>query len=118
MISPASVHDLKALQNMYLGTLPRGSTIIGDKAYTSKPYEEELLLAKDIFLLAERRSNSKRGQSMIYYLYGKKLRKRIETAFSKLTSWLPRHIHAVTNRGFVLKLMMLITAFFLSFFNF
>lgn len=116
LITPASVHDLKAFQQMYLGTIPQRSTIFGDKAYTSQALEEKLLLSKDILLLAERRANSKRGQSMIYQLYGKKIRKRIETAFSQLTSWLPRHIHAVTNQGFVLKLMLLVTAFSLSFF--
>jgi hypothetical protein len=32
-----------------------------------------------------------------------------------MVSWLPRHIHAVTNQGFILKLMMLMTAFAFSF---
>jgi hypothetical protein len=114
-ISAGSVHDLKALQKMYLGTLPRGSTIFGDKAYTSEPFEKELFTNKDILLLAERRANSRRGQSLIYSRYGKKIRKRIETAFSQMVSWLPRRVHAVTNRGFVLKLMMLIAALSVDF---
>lgn len=117
-ISAGSMHDLKALQNMYLGTLPKRSTLFGDKAYTSWPFEMQLLSSRDIFLAAERRENSKRGQSMLYHFYGKKIRKRIETAFSQIVSWLPRHIHAVTNRGFVLKLMVLITAFSMSFLDF
>jgi len=54
---------------------------------------------------------------MIYQRCGKKIRKKIETTFSKLTGWLPRHIHAITNQGFVLKLMLLVTAFSLSFFD-
>lgn len=115
VISSASMHDLKAFQKMYLGTIPKGSTVFGDKAYTSLPYEHELLFSRDILLVAERRSNSKRGQSLIYHRYGKKIRKTIETAFSKMVSWLPRHIHAVTNQGFILKLMMLMTAFAFSF---
>ncbi len=114
-ISAGSMHDLKALQKMYLGTLPRGSTMFGDKAYTSQPFEQELLASKDILLAAERRTNSRRGQNLIYSRYGKKIRKKIETAFSQMVNWLPRRIHAVTNRGFVLKLMMLITAFSMSF---
>jgi len=117
-ISSGSMHDLKALQKMYLGTLPRGSTMFGDKAYTSQPFEQELLASRDILLAAERKSNSRRGQSLIYSRYGKKIRKRIETTFSQMTSWLPRRIHAVTNRGFLLKLMMLITAFSISFLGF
>ncbi len=115
IISSASMHDLKAFQKMYLGTVPKRSTVFGDKAYTSLPYEHELLFSRDILLVAERRSNSKRGQSLIYHHYGKKIRKTIETAFSKMVSWLPRHIHAVTNQGFILKLMMLMTAFAFSF---
>lgn len=118
LITPASVHDLTALKNMYLGTLPQRSTLFGDKAYTSRAFEDELLATKDILLLAERKANTKRGQSVIYHLYGKKIRKKIETAFSKLMSWFPRHIHAVTNQGFILKLMMFITAFSLSYCRF
>lgn len=115
IISTGSMHDLAALQKMYLGTLPRGATLFGDKAYASQAFELELLNSKDIFLAAERRTNSRRGQSLIYSRYGKKIRKKIETAFSQMVSWLPRRIHAVTNRGFVLKLLMLITAFSMSF---
>jgi hypothetical protein len=115
LFSPASTHDLKALKKMYLGTVGKGSTVLGDKAYTSLPFERELLFSRDVLLVAERRDNSKRGQSLIYHRYGKKIRKRIETAFSKIVSWLPRHIHAVTNQGFILKLMMLMTAFAFSF---
>jgi Transposase DDE domain len=117
-ISAASMHDLTALQKMYFGTLPRGSTMFGDKAYTSRAFEKKLLAHRDILLLAERRANSSRGQSMIYSRYGKKIRKKIETAFSAMVNWLPRRIHAVTDRGLILKLMMLITAFSLSFLNF
>lgn len=114
-ISAGSMHDLTALQKMYLGTLPRGATMFGDKAYTSQPFELELMKSKDIFLEAERRTNSSRGQNLIYARYGKKVRKKIETAFSQMVSWLPRRIHAVTDRGLILKLMMMITAFSMSF---
>ena len=117
-ISPGSMHDLKAFQKMYLGAIPKGSTILGDKAYTSLQFEKELLFSRNILLVAERRENSARGQSLIYSRYGKRIRKRIETAFSKMMSWLPRHIHAVTNQGFILKLMVLLTAFAFSFITF
>lgn len=118
MVTPASVHDLTALKKMYLGTLPRGSTMFGDKAYTSQSYEQELLAVRDLLLVAERRSNSKKGQSLMYARYGKKIRKRVETAFSRMVNWLPRRIHAITEKGFLLKLMMLITAFSMTFLNF
>ena len=116
-VSPASIHDLKAFKKMFLGNIPKGSTFFGDKAYTSQSFEQQLLFSKDILLIAERRANSKRGQSMIYSRYGRKFRKRIETTFSKMISWLPKNIHAVTNQGFILKIMMLITVFSFSFFK-
>ena len=77
-------------------------------------YEYDLI-DKGILLLAERRINSRRGQTMLYQKYGKKIRKKIETAFSRLMAGFPRHIHAVCSSGFQLKLMLLITAFSLSF---
>jgi hypothetical protein len=117
-MTPGSVHDLTALKKIYLGTLPRGSTMFGDKAYTSQSFENELLAAQDLLLLAERRSNSKRGQSLIYVRYGKKIRKKIETAFSRMIAWLPRRIHATTEKGLLLKLMIMITAFCIAFMKF
>jgi hypothetical protein len=115
LFSSASMHDLRAFQKMYLGTLPQGSTIFADKAYTSLPFEEELLHAKDVLLVAERRTNSRRGHSLLYERYGRRLRKRIETSFSEMAAWLPRCIHAVTNRGFILKLSALVAAFSMTF---
>jgi len=114
LLTSASEHDLTALKKMYFGTLSKGSVLFGDKAYTSEDFELELL-EKDILMIAERRSNSRRGQSLIYHRFGKRIRKRIETVFSKLTAWFPRHLHAVSDAGFLLKLRLLITAFSLSF---
>lgn len=82
-ISAGSMHDLTALQKMYLGTLPRGSTMCADKAYTSQPFEQKLLASKDIFLAAERKAHSKRGQSVIYSLYGKKSVRKLKRPFSE-----------------------------------
>lgn len=115
VMTAGSVHDLTALKKMYLGTLPRGSTMFGDKAYTSQSFEINLLASRDLLLLAERRLNSKRGQSLIYARYGKKIRKKIETVFSSMINLLPRRIHVTTEKGLLLKLMMLITAFAMSF---
>jgi hypothetical protein len=42
------------------------------------------------------------------------MRKRIETAFSRLTARLPRHIHATSFRGFLLKVSWFIIAFALD----
>lgn len=117
LFSPASTHDLTAFRQMYLGSIPNNSIIIGDKAYISAEFEAKL--AKEgLHLITDRKVNSRRGQSLIYHRYGRKIRKRIETTFSKISSWLPRSIHAVTDKGFVLKLMLLIAAFSMTFLDF
>ena len=42
------------------------------------------------------------------------MRKRIETAFSQLTAMFPRHIHATSFRGFLLKVSWFVIAFALD----
>jgi hypothetical protein len=42
------------------------------------------------------------------------MRKRIETAFSRLTAMFPRHIHATSFRGFLLKVSFFVIAFALD----
>ena len=101
---------------MYLGSVPQNSIILGDKAYISDKYEEELY-KKGMHLITDRKINSRKRQSLIYHRYGRKARKRIETTFSKISSWLPRSIHAVSDKGFVLNLLMLIAAFSMTFLN-
>jgi len=114
LLTPASTHDLTAFKKIYLGSLLKGSIILGDKAYISSEHEKALI-EKDLHLITERRKNSRKGESFIYHRYGRRIRKKIESIFSKISSWLPKYIHAVTNRGFVLKLMMLIAAFSMTF---
>lgn len=113
-ISPGSNHDLTVFKKMYLGGLTQGATVIGDKAYLSASNEQDME-KKGFFMLTERRANSVRGPSLLYHRYGKRLRKRIETMFSRISNWLPHHVHAVTKKGFFLKLTTLIVAFSTSF---
>lgn len=42
------------------------------------------------------------------------MRKRIETTFSQIKAMFPRHIHAVTSRGFQLKVSLFVIAFALQ----
>ena len=114
LLTSASTHDLTAFKKIYLGSLLKGSIILGDKAYISSEHEK-VLIEKDLHLITERKKNSRKGQSFIYHRYGRRIRKKIESTFSRISSWLPKHIHAVTDRGFVLKLMMLIAAFSITF---
>lgn len=113
-ISPGSNHDLTVFKRMYLGGLAQGAIIIGDKAYLSASHEQDME-KKGFSMLTERRVNSVKGPSLLYHRYGKRLRKRIETMFSRISNWLPHHVHAVTKKGFFLKLTTLIVAFSTSF---
>lgn len=73
---------------------------------------------KDILLLAERQCNAKRGQSLLYFRYGKRIRKQIESAFSKWLVGSQDVSMQLQIRGLILKLMILITAFTISFLTF
>ncbi len=42
------------------------------------------------------------------------MRKRIEVTFSQITNFFPRKIHAVTTKGFILKIILFIFAFTLD----
>jgi hypothetical protein len=104
ILSPGSCSDIKAFKRLDLD-LPEGAIIYGDKAYTD--YEEEDLLAESkINLKPQRKGNAKRQHSgcMNYIIDCK--RKIVETAFSGIARLFPKHIHAVTARGFELKVVL------------
>jgi hypothetical protein len=70
-----------------------------------------MLTDNGIRLSVHRKSNSKKP----HHPYTKYLisiqRKRIETAFSDIAKYLPKKIHAVTETGFLMKLIMFIWAY-------
>lgn len=51
---------------------------------------------------------------MLRSYYKQLMRKRIETVFSQITGLFPRHIHAVTLDGFLLKVTLFVIAFALD----
>lgn len=104
ILSPGSCSDIKAFKRLDLD-LPEGSMIYGDKAYTD--YEEEdLLTTVGIHFKPQRKGNAKRQHSgCLNYLINCK-RKIVETAFSGIARLFPKHIHAVTARGFELKIAL------------
>ena len=110
--APGSESDLSAFRRFDLD-LPEGATIYADKAYTSYEYED-FLKENNVHLISERRSNSKRPlDGCVKYLQSY-WRKRVETAFSRITSVFPKHIHAVTGKGFELKVFAFILAYSIS----
>lgn len=104
-IAPGSYHDSTIFKQFDLD-LPKGSTLFGDSGYTDYAYEDLINEASGINFLVARKSNSKRPHKpwvSALISYG---RKAIETTFSAITSLFPKSIHAVTAKGFELKVFL------------
>ncbi|MCA1731947.1 MAG: IS982 family transposase [Actinobacteria bacterium] len=108
-LEAGSEADVGVFKNLGLD-LPEGSTILADKAYTDYDYED-LLEEAGLHLKAQRKKNSKRPVPAWEEFLGKPIRQYIETVFSRLTSLFARKIHAVTPRGFELKIVWFLLAF-------
>jgi len=109
-ILPGSYHDVVGMRNMFFN-LPENSILYGDNAYTDYDYEDNCWDAENIKLMIARKANSKRQhepwQDYMLSVY----RKRIETTFSQINIMLPKHLHAVTVEGFIIKIVMFIFIF-------
>jgi hypothetical protein len=110
LITAGSYHDATAFEAMNID-LPAGSTLYADSAYTNYELEDYYKELEQIYLLAERKSNSKRPDSPALKFIKKMMRKRIETSFSEILNYFPRKVHAVTPQGFILKLVLFICAY-------
>ena len=108
-LAAGSEADVTIFKDLELD-LPEGSIILADKAYTDYDYED-LLSEVGLRLKAQRKKNSKRPRPMWEEFLGKPIRRYIETVFSRLTSLFPKKIHAVTPRGFELKIVCFLLAF-------
>lgn len=102
-------HDLDGLKQLPVN-LPQGSEILADAAYTDYVLEE-MLADNQIHLLAARKSNSKKSHNPCTEYLISIRRKRIETVFSDIAKYMPKKIHAVTEIGFLIKLIMFIWAY-------
>ena len=107
---PGSEHDVVALSKLPLSVAPE-SKIFGDSAYTDYQIEDDFFDAEGVSMMIQRKINSKRpDKPWISYLKSY-MRKRIETAFSGIKGLFPKSIHAVTPKGFLLKVMLFIIAY-------
>ena len=112
-ILPGSYHDIEGMKNMFFN-LPEGSIIYGDSAYTDYNFEEVCLEAENIKIMISRKNNYKRKhQPWQEYLISVS-RKRIETTSSHISVIFPKRIHAVTVKGFLLKVVLFIFVFTLN----
>lgn len=107
---PGSESDVQALKKLPMSVAPE-SKIYGDSAYTDYGVEDDMKEAEAIELMIQRRSNSKRPDEPWIRFLKLQMRKGIETTFSMLKGLFLRKIHAVTFKGFLLKILMFIIGF-------
>ncbi len=112
-IHAASFADITALQAMSVD-LPQQSQLYGDSAYTSYELEDLFWETDQVKLLVCRKSNATRKDEPWQVFLKNHYRKRIETTFSGITNFFPKNIHAVTPKGFMLKIILFIFAFTLN----
>ena len=113
--SPGSHHDMASFKSFNLD-IPPGSIIYADKAYTNYAYEDFIQEAAGIKMLTERNRNLRRQLTHELRFMHSKIRKKIEIAFSQITRLFPRSIHAVTSKGFQMKIMNFILAYTVNLF--
>lgn len=107
--TPASRADVKALEQHELH-LPKGSILLGDKAYTSYELEDLLQEQDGVTLLPLRKKNLTRQYEPIVKQVIQSTRKIVETTISCIQRLLPKAIVARSARGFELKILMCILA--------
>jgi Transposase DDE domain len=104
-IAPGSYHDSRIFKQFDLD-LPEGSNLYADSGYTDYEYEDFVNESSGFNFLVMRKSNSKRPHKPWVSALISHFRKTIETTFSKITSLFPKSIHAVTAKGFELKVFL------------
>jgi len=110
---PGNEGDALALRKMPL-ELPEGSEVYADAGYTNYEIEDQMLEADGVALKASRKSNSRRKDSASWSYIKEQRRKIVETTISGIKSLFLRRIHAVTFRGWLLKITLFIFAFTLN----
>ena len=110
LIAPGAAADISIFRELNFD-LPPGSEISTDKAYNDYNFEDMLYEAA-VALKPIRKKNSLRATDSSFERRGHQaFRKRVETSFSVITHFFPKFIHAVTSKGFVLKVIAFIIAF-------
>ena len=110
---PGCESDVQALKKLPLAVAAE-SKIYGDSAYTDYQVEDAMKEADLVELMIQRKSNSLRKDEPWIRFIKEYMRKGIETAFSEIKALFLRKIHAVTFKGFLIKLVMFILAFTLN----
>jgi hypothetical protein len=107
-LSPGADDDTGALR-AYNFDLPEGSTVLGDNADTDYAIED-IMTDAQVALCPLRKKNSTRPIPPWERYLRATARKTIETTGRLVEQLLPKHIHAVTARGFELKVALFAVA--------
>lgn len=110
---PGSENDSISLKKLPM-ELPAESEVFADSAYTNYEIEDQLFETDQIALKVHRKSNSKRKDSVSAAFIKEYMRKRVETTISEIKGLFLRKIHAVTFKGWLLKITLFIFAFTLN----
>ena len=109
MLAPGAEADITAFRRLPLD-LPAGARVFADAGYLDQ-HEEGLLAEASLHLVAQRRGNSRVPLPPWVRYIVQHERKRIETVFSQIVAALGRTPHAVTPRGFELKVFLTVLAY-------
>ena len=110
VLADGSQADLPVFKQMNLD-LPASSRILADKAYNDYREEELLWDAAQIHLMPARKKNLKRQWQPWLAAQITRKRQRIETTFATLSEAAIGRIHAVTPKGFVMKIIANLIAY-------
>lgn len=110
VLAPGAAADGPIFKGFALD-LPEAAVIYADKLHNDYAFEDFLQETGQIQLKPLRKKNSKRAVAPWEKFFCQRVRKRVETSFSQLTQLFAKSIHAVTARGFELKIVCFILAF-------
>ena len=110
---PGAASDVRGLGVLPLA-LPAGSELFMDSGYTDYAAEDAAREQDGVTFAVQRRRNSRRWDEPWRACYKQLMRKRIESVFSQIIAMFPRHIDAVSLRGFLLKVSFFVIAFALD----
>jgi hypothetical protein len=110
IFAPGSVSDAKIFKEFELD-LPAKSKLYGDGMYNDYAWEDVAKEALDIDILPIRKSNMTKQHAPHQNFWINRQRKKIETTFSRITALFPKRIHAVTAKGFELKIFTFILGY-------
>jgi Transposase DDE domain len=109
-LTPGSSSDVQALRSFQCD-VPAGRSISADKAYNDYGMEDLMHESAPIELSPIRKKHSTRAMPPYTAFVQHYYRKRIETSGRLIERILPHTIHAVTARGFELKVFLCVLAY-------